>query len=347
MPTLPLPSPRRLLRACVLAAACGAAAAVEAAGECANTVWGRHFLADDRGDVCRWGEVGTGGCCGAAAMDGSPHSCATCDTRTRCCATYEYCVACCLRPEHAPDAARAASPRGREKPETGYFETSFGFCRSKCRTQAKVTVHENAYISPKHYCFGSIAPTPEAATDGGETQAGKLPAHSAVVAAARGVSCDKTCSGLKPAAGAGAAAAGAAAGAMTCRADWLAVVNTCDTMRAHFACEAGWLIANIHSTVSDSPPSSPRVCMSNNTQGKRCSDLGRVIFQRPSCEAGCDVSAGVQGVGGVGGGNDHPAYVAADAAAEMMPRKCLVSDAATARLSCQAGASTPPHLTST
>jgi len=229
-PTLLLPLPRRLLRACVLAAACGAAAAAAEVGECANTVWGRHFLADDKGDVCRWGEVGTGGCCGAAAMDGSPHSCATCDVRTRCCATYEYCVACCLKPEHAPDAARASSPRGREKPETGYFETSFGFCRSKCRTQAKVTVHENAYISPKHYCFGSIAPTPEAATEGGETQLGKLPAHSAVVAAARGDSCDKTCSGLKQ-----------AAGALRCREDWLAVVNTCDTMRAHFACEAGGL----------------------------------------------------------------------------------------------------------
>jgi hypothetical protein len=43
------------------------------------------------------------------------------------------------------------------QPETGYFTAPFDYCSAKCRTNAKSTVHENAYKSRYHHCFGSEA----------------------------------------------------------------------------------------------------------------------------------------------------------------------------------------------
>jgi hypothetical protein len=116
--------------------------------------------------VCRWGEIdGATGCCGANALEGSRHSCDTCDPATKCCESYERCVSCCLRPDNDAEGERTATPRARglgAKTETGHFATAFEHCRGKCRTHAAVTVHENAYVSPKHHCFGRAPPTPSA-----------------------------------------------------------------------------------------------------------------------------------------------------------------------------------------
>ena len=39
--------------------------------------------------------------------------------------------------------------------ETGHWETPFEFCKGKCRTTSRSTVHENAYLSPRHHCFSA------------------------------------------------------------------------------------------------------------------------------------------------------------------------------------------------
>ena len=41
------------------------------------------------------------------------------------------------------------------RPETGRWGSVFEYCRNKCRTSSKSTVHENAYLSPQHHCFSA------------------------------------------------------------------------------------------------------------------------------------------------------------------------------------------------
>ena len=43
----------------------------------------------------------------------------------------------------------------QHRPETGLWATTFEYCRNKCRTSSKSTVHENAYLSTYHHCFSA------------------------------------------------------------------------------------------------------------------------------------------------------------------------------------------------
>ena len=66
------------------------------------------------------------------------------------------------------------------QPETGYFSNAFDFCKAKCRTHSKSTVHENAYKSRFHHCFGEAtaagdagAPAKKPEMDSLDVQAGE------------------------------------------------------------------------------------------------------------------------------------------------------------------------------
>jgi hypothetical protein len=45
------------------------------------------------------------------------------------------------------------------RPETGHWASTFEYCRNKCRTSSKSTVHENAYLSTFHHCFSAAGAT--------------------------------------------------------------------------------------------------------------------------------------------------------------------------------------------
>ncbi len=57
-----------------------------------------------------------------------------------------------LRPSQPLGERRRAR---RRRPETGRWGSVFEYCRGKCRTSSKSTVHENAYLSPLHHCFSA------------------------------------------------------------------------------------------------------------------------------------------------------------------------------------------------
>ena len=65
-------------------------------------------------------------------------------------------------------ALQPAQPRDerrrvwRRRPETGHWGSVFEYCRGKCRTSSKSTVHENAYLSPLHHCFSASGAAPPA-----------------------------------------------------------------------------------------------------------------------------------------------------------------------------------------
>lgn len=190
---------------------------------CKNSQHAEHYIADDKGQLCRRNSVDwSTGCCKFKELE----ACLDCDPVSGCCAEYEMCVSCCLQPSNNPETQLAISPRGANKPETGYFSTTFDYCRAKCRTNSKSTVHENAYKSEQHHCF-STADTPKEvkSTSAGAntpTKTKRIPNYK-VVLGNQGEACDKACE---------------RAGSR-CVASLLGAVNNCDTMKEHFACENG------------------------------------------------------------------------------------------------------------
>ena len=79
-----------------------------------------------------------------------------------------------------------------------------------------VTTHENAYVSPLHFCFENKKP-PDPTTE--------LPKDAVVVKAEREESCDERCEKQE--------------GNMRCTTDAIKAINNCDRMKQHFGCEAG------------------------------------------------------------------------------------------------------------
>jgi hypothetical protein len=81
---------------------------------------------------------------------------------------------------------------GYIQPETGYFTNAFDFCKAKCRTNSKSTVHENAYKSRQHFCYGDEPGS--GAVDAGASVAGKVAMGSVDVQTGEaGESCDQVC----------------------------------------------------------------------------------------------------------------------------------------------------------
>ncbi|KAL4440719.1 hypothetical protein ABPG77_000428 [Micractinium sp. CCAP 211/92] len=183
--------------------------------DCSNTASGRWFITDDRGMVCERQQLDhQSGCC----TTGQQHSCDTCEAEDRCCSQYEHCVSCCLKPENEPEAHMHDIYRGRNKPETGHWETPFQYCQAVCRTTARSTQHENAFILDRKYCFSKLGrphvPVPPAPP---------LPHSLKLVAGAAAQPCDAAC----------------AAKGMACKAEHFAGLNDCNSLRAKFMCEAG------------------------------------------------------------------------------------------------------------
>eukprot|EP00899_Mesostigma_viride_P023009 jgi/Mesvir1/3893/Mv19839-RA.1 len=182
---------------------------------CQNTRQGRHFITDDRGYICKPEDVSsTTGCCPAV---GPQYSCRDCDDESDCCEEFDACVACCINPNITDPAVALQSPRSRA-PDTGTFTSVFDYCRGKCRTNSKSVVHENAYISEYHHCFGDLAYGPNVSPD-----YTVVPATVVIVLGRQGASCDEAC----------------ATSTKKCYAAHFHAINSCDKLREMFACTAG------------------------------------------------------------------------------------------------------------
>jgi hypothetical protein len=142
--------------------------------QCSNTKQGRHHITDNKGKICNWFDLDhkTGCCPRQNSIDDEYGQCKQCDVDAsrssetdRCCYDYESCVACCQDPK-VSDALEdmRREPKGRAQQSTGFFADVFEHCKSKCRTQPTVTVHESTYGYEKRFCFGKFprdkSPTP-------------------------------------------------------------------------------------------------------------------------------------------------------------------------------------------
>ncbi|KAL6749203.1 hypothetical protein V8C86DRAFT_2853403 [Haematococcus lacustris] len=184
-------------------------------GECQNTAKGLHIIADSHGRVCSRHDLNfRTGCC----KSGPRFSCDRCHTADKCCYEYEHCVACCLDPKFEAESLSKRTLKVPRLPAVGTWDDAWSYCTGVCRTHSTSTMHENAYISPRHHCFSQLGkpmlsdPLPPGALDG-----------VALVMGEQGQGCDVACSKLKK----------------TCSARHLPVLNTCDRLREQVGCEAG------------------------------------------------------------------------------------------------------------
>jgi len=139
--------------------------------QCVNTKQGLHHITDDNGYTCDWFDVfPPTGCCPPEKAIEKRYGCSACDLAKggeteKCCGTYESCVSCCQNAKvSTAETDRTREPIGRMQPQTGFFSDAFSHCKSKCRTQPTVTVHESTYGYEKRFCFGTFPrdkdPTP-------------------------------------------------------------------------------------------------------------------------------------------------------------------------------------------
>jgi hypothetical protein len=194
--------------------------------KCENTVSGLWYLADDQSRVCpRSAFDHTSGCCGSAAPK---HSCQSCVLSDRCCSSYEHCVSCCMAPQHGADRQVLDTPRGKGKPETGFWSSPFEYCRGVCRTSSRSTEHENAFIDERKYCFSQsgrpwVSESAKNRVDGQNGQNGLQDKSVIIVPSAPGRSCEEGCAAEKA----------------VCKAELLSDINNCNVLRDTFPCEAG------------------------------------------------------------------------------------------------------------
>lgn len=182
--------------------------------QCRNTKQGRYIITDDRGYLCtREKEDPMTGCC----TSGDQYSCETCQMPDRCCLLYEACVSCCLAPEHDAIHLFPKVYRAPGHQETGRWADEFEYCRGKCRSHGRSTVHENAYIDERHFCFSQTA-LPVVT----EPQTTPLPEGIQIAAGNSGEDCNSVCGdrGLR------------------CVPEFFPSLNSCNLMRNHFPCEA-------------------------------------------------------------------------------------------------------------
>ena len=109
-------------------------------------------VVDDLGFRCKRVDLSEDGCCPSSSTQ--QHSCKACDKADqknhRCCDEYESCVSCCMESPYSsknlPHGVAFCNHLEKDK---------FAFCSCRCRTHSDHLAHQNAYKSPKHFCFGT------------------------------------------------------------------------------------------------------------------------------------------------------------------------------------------------
>eukprot|EP00871_Galdieria_phlegrea_P000978 jgi/Galph1/1881/GphlegSOOS_G563.1 len=103
---------------------------------CRNTKIGPLYITDERGYTCLVQQVRAGHQIACCPTNSPQYACQNC--LSTCCSTLAFCVSCCMG-------------------QNQYQRDPFSWCLQSCRTNSKVLVHQNAYISAQyHFCFGDI-----------------------------------------------------------------------------------------------------------------------------------------------------------------------------------------------
>eukprot|EP00210_Caulerpa_lentillifera_P005343 g5106.t1 len=181
---------------------------------CQNTKTGKYYLADNRGRICERKSLDyLTGCC----PEGNQFSCETCEDDS-CCSRYENCVTCCLKPSNNASKKYLTTHQVRSWEESGKWSSEFEYCQGICRTWTYSTVHENAFLNSRRFCFSDfgrpLIP---------ETEAPPIPNSVQPIKSKTGEDCTSTCKQANK----------------SCMSQGFASLNNCNILREHFICEAG------------------------------------------------------------------------------------------------------------
>mmetsp|Transcript_7697 Transcript_7697/g.47605 ORF Transcript_7697/g.47605 Transcript_7697/m.47605 type:complete len:257 (-) Transcript_7697:2645-3415(-) len=178
--------------------------------QCQSTASGSNYIADDEGKVCNWMDRDPNTAC---CRSGEKYTCGRC-TEEGCCDVYEQCVSCCLgRMEPSEWNDRRQLP---SRPGVGKWNTPFELCNNVCRTNANMTVHENAYRSAFRFCFNHTGRHPSRT----QQESNTIDPTITFVAGVTGQNCDDACRKVKK----------------KCQDDILEQANDCSLLRRHFGC---------------------------------------------------------------------------------------------------------------
>jgi len=128
----------------------------------------RYYLADNKGRICKRKDFDNqSGCC----LTANQYSCETCEVDS-CCSRFENCVSCCLKPDNKASEKYLDSHRFvilsflslrvscfcrvRSWVESGKWSSEFEYCQGICRTWTHSTVHENAFLNSRRFCFSDF-----------------------------------------------------------------------------------------------------------------------------------------------------------------------------------------------
>ncbi|KAJ8904688.1 hypothetical protein NDN08_001206 [Rhodosorus marinus] len=130
---------------------------------CKYVTSGPWLVADDQGYTCSTkNQDPATGCCPA---EPPRYICAGCQRASHCCKHFEFCVSCCLSVSKESPSARL---RNMERLKIYDLASSgtFEVCAVACKSHSGSLLHENAYRSPYHHCYGEEPPTTLEPQDG-------------------------------------------------------------------------------------------------------------------------------------------------------------------------------------
>ncbi|XP_071707790.1 uncharacterized protein [Rutidosis leptorrhynchoides] len=186
---------------------------------CRTTVQGRYLITDHTGYVCDALSLDPKSHCCRYKRD--QYSCQGCNLVSKCCNSYEYCVSCCLNPEkmHVDQALKVKIA----KPVTaGTYSSLFDYCVGRCRHNSESVVHENAYVSEFHHCFGPPSNVSSRISD--QQMEVRLIGINVIVGK-QGESCDSACK----------------LNGQSCVPSKFALINQCDVMQKYMKCKGSCL----------------------------------------------------------------------------------------------------------
>jgi hypothetical protein len=149
-----------------------------------------------------------------------------------------------MRPEGFGNTDLSTTELFRDKPYT--FDSPFAYCEAACRTTSSSTLHENAFIGERKYCYrfnrGHLK-RPKAGITATASRPGSSTGTMRIVAGAEGQSCTEACEALQPPMACAHDANNTDEGNTASSTDEGNTASpfrpSCDMMREYFLCEAG------------------------------------------------------------------------------------------------------------
>mmetsp|Transcript_21402 Transcript_21402/g.31158 ORF Transcript_21402/g.31158 Transcript_21402/m.31158 type:complete len:209 (+) Transcript_21402:84-710(+) len=134
-----------------------------AEGACTYATSAPWLVVDDQGYTCSSkNQDPATGCC---PPEPPRYACTGCKQLSHCCEHFEFCISCCLSMFKESPSERIRNMERLRIYDLANSDT-FEVCAVACKSHSGSVLHENAYRSPYHHCYGEERPTTLEPQDG-------------------------------------------------------------------------------------------------------------------------------------------------------------------------------------